>query len=78
MASGITFYRSRKRLSQAALAEALGVDGGTMSRIEAGAMIPTAEQVDRLSELLGCPPPYLFSKHILAEVADRARSEATS
>jgi transcriptional regulator with XRE-family HTH domain len=77
--TGIRFYRGRKGLSQAAVAETLGLDGGAMSRLETGGLIPTAEQVDKLVELLGVPPTYLFSKHILAEVAERARAaEAAS
>lgn len=72
--SGIGFYRKRKGLSQAVLAEKLGLDGGTMSRLESGDMIPSAVQVDRLVELLGVPPSYLWSKHVLAEVAERARA----
>jgi transcriptional regulator with XRE-family HTH domain len=77
-ATGLTFYRKRKGLTQADIAAALSIDGGTMSRLESGDLIPTAAQVDKLVELLEVPPPHLFSKHILAEVAERAQLEAAS
>lgn len=73
--TGVTFYRGRKAVKQAELAEQIGTDPGRMSRIEAGAEIPTAEEVDRLADLLEVPPSRLFSKHVLAEVAERARAE---
>lgn len=72
--TGISFYRKRKGLTQLALGNELGIDDGTMARIENGHHIPTAPQVDKLVEVLEVPPSYLFSKHILAEVAERARS----
>lgn len=75
-ATGIRFYRERKKLSQASVAEQLGLDGGAMSRLENGTLIPSAAEVDKLVGLLGVPPTYLFSKHILAEVAERARASA--
>jgi len=76
-ATGVRFYRGRRGLSQATVADALGLDGGAMSRLETGDLIPTAGQVDRLVELLGVPPTYLFSKHILAEVVERDRATKT-
>jgi transcriptional regulator with XRE-family HTH domain len=71
--SGIRFYREKKQLRQADVAAALGTSEPRMSRIEQGQEIATAEEVDKLVALLGVPPPYLFSEHILAEIADRAR-----
>lgn len=76
--TGLVYYRKRKRLTQAVVATRLGVDAGVMSRLEAGSMIPTSVQVDTLVEVLGVPPSYLFSKHILAEVAERSQAEAAS
>lgn len=76
--TGVGYYRKRKNLTQAHVAEKLNVDGGTMSRLEAGDLIPTSAQVDSLVELLGVPPSYLFSVHILAEVLERAREAAAS
>jgi transcriptional regulator with XRE-family HTH domain len=77
-ASGIAFYRGRKGLKQAELATALGLAGPQMSDMENGSRIPTPEQVDKLVELLEVPPTYLFSKHVLAEVAERSRAEAAT
>ena len=74
MSTGIGFYRKRKGLTQAAVAEALDIDGGSMSRLESGESIPTAAQVDKLVELLEVPPGFLFSKNVLAEIAERSRA----
>lgn len=72
--TGLAHYRDRKGLTQARVAELLGIDAGQMSRMEAGQLIPTAEQIDKLVALLDVTPNYLFSKHILAEVAERTRA----
>lgn len=74
--TGVQYYRQRKGLSQTALAGRLRIDGARMSRIESGETIPTAAEIDKLVKLLGIPPSHLFSTHILAEVADRARGRA--
>ena len=71
--SGIKFYREKKQLRQSDVAAALGTSEPRMSRIETGQEIPTAAEVDKLVALLGVPPPFLFSEHILAEVAERVR-----
>ncbi len=76
--TGIAFYRGRKGLKQAELAAAIGLNGPQMSELENGARIPTPQQVDQLVELLGVPPTYLFSKHLLAEVVERSRAESAS
>jgi len=73
--SGIEFYRKQKGLKQAEVATTLGTTEARMSRIELGQEIPTAAEVDKLVELLEVPPPYLFSRHLLNEIADRARAE---
>lgn len=73
--SGIEYYRKQRGLTQAQVAAELGTTEARMSRIELGQEIPTAGEVDKLVALLETPPPYLFSKHILNEVADRARAE---
>lgn len=78
MTTGLNYYRDRKGLTQVALAKQLAIDPTHLSKMEQGHVIPTPEQVDRLVELLEVPPTYLFSKHILAEVAERARAEAAS
>lgn len=77
-ATGIRYYRERAGLKQTELAERLGVDSAVMSKIESGVQVPTVEQVDRIAEVLGTTPALLWSKHILAEVAERARAELAS
>ncbi len=74
MATGVGYYRKLKGLTQLALAQRLGIDDGAMSRLETGSWIPTAKQVDELVDALGVPPSRLFSRHILDEVAERARA----
>jgi len=76
--TGVRYYRQRKKLSQAALAERLRIDGGRMSRIESGDAVPSAAEVDKLVRILGVPPSHLFSMHLLAEVADRTRAKVAS
>ena len=71
--SGIRFYREKKGHRQADLATHLGTNEPRMSRIETGQEIPTADEVDKLVVALGVPPPYLFSEHILSEIANRSR-----
>lgn len=75
--SAIRYYREKVGLTQAELAKKLDVDPGTMSKLEAGILIPTTEQVDRIATLLETTPALLWSKHILAEVAARARALAS-
>ncbi|HEV8670961.1 MAG TPA: helix-turn-helix transcriptional regulator [Candidatus Limnocylindria bacterium] len=72
--SGIEFYRKRKTLRQVDVATAIGTTEARMSRIELGQEIPTADEVDKIVELLGVPPSYLFSKNVLSEIAERARA----
>lgn len=71
--SGLAHYRQRKKLSQAQLARAVGVPQEYVSRMETGDMIPKAVVLDKLCKALGVTPNLLFSGHILAEVAERAR-----
>ena len=70
--TGLEFYRKRKKLRQLDVANAIGTTEPRMSRIEMGQEIPTAEEVDKLVALLEVPPPYLFSKYVLAEIAERS------
>jgi transcriptional regulator with XRE-family HTH domain len=76
--TGVRYYREVAGLKQAELAERLGTDPGRMSRIETGAEIPTPAEIDKLVEALQIPPTYLFSKHVLAEVAERSRAAAAT
>jgi transcriptional regulator with XRE-family HTH domain len=70
--TGIGYYRQKKRLRQADVANVLGTDTGRMSRIESGSEIPTADEVDKLVALLEVPPGYLFDKDILSHIAKKA------
>lgn len=73
--TGVGFYRHRKGIKQADLARLIGTDPGRMSRIESGAEIPSAIEVDRLVSNLDVPPTWLFSTTLLREIADRARAD---
>lgn len=72
--SGLAHYRQRKQLSQAQFARAIGVPQEYVSRMETGDMVPRAAVLDKMCEVLEVQPQLLFSKHILAEVAERARA----
>jgi len=76
--SGIEYYRKSKGLTQAQVAATLETTEARMSRIELGQEIPTAAEIDKLVELLETPPTYLFSRHILNEVAERARASSAA
>lgn len=73
-ATSIPHYRDRKGLTQLKLAQAIGVDEATMSKIENGIVVPSAEQVDRIAETLDAIPSQLWHKTMLAVVAERARA----
>lgn len=72
--TSIPHYRERAGLTQAKLAESIGVDIPTMSKIENAIQVPTADQVDKISEKLGTIPTVLWTKAMLALVAERARA----
>lgn len=72
--TSIPHYRDRKGLTQAKLAESIGVDIPTMSKIENAIHIPTPEQVDAIAEKLDAIPTQLWSKGMLAVVAERSRA----
>jgi transcriptional regulator with XRE-family HTH domain len=54
-------HRRRKKLSQAALAEMLGVEQPTVQRWETGKRQPDLEQISNLANALGVAPGELFS-----------------
>ncbi len=70
--SGLSYYRALRKVTQAALAIDTKIEVSRLSRIEVGDLIPNAAEVDAISDALETPPTRLFSKHILAEVAERA------
>jgi ribosome-binding protein aMBF1 (putative translation factor) len=49
----IAFARKAKKLTQAQLADAMGVDQAVISRWESGKVSPNAENLAKLKELLG-------------------------
>jgi transcriptional regulator with XRE-family HTH domain len=74
--TSIPHYRDRKGLTQLKLAQAIGIDEAVMSKIENGIVVPTPEQVDAIAEKLDAQPTLLWSKGMLAVVAERARETA--
>lgn len=72
--SGLAHYRQRKSLSQRELGELLSIPQEYISRMESGTQIPTAEQLDKICNALEVTPNLIFSRHILAEIAERARA----
>jgi transcriptional regulator with XRE-family HTH domain len=60
-------------LTQAKLAEAIGVTEPVMSQIENAILVPTPEQVDKIAAKLDTIPSNLWSKGMLSVVAERAR-----
>lgn len=51
--------RSRLGLKQSDIAEALGVEDGTVSRIETGAQLPSIERLDAIAQILKVSLPEL-------------------
>ena len=52
---------SEKRISQAALARAIGVSKETISQYAKGGIIPNADRLVKLAEFFGVSPEYLFT-----------------
>lgn len=71
-ATGMAYYRKKAGLTQVALAKAIGTDEPRLIRIEKAVEIPTEEEVDKLVDLLGVPPSYIFDKRILDVIASRS------
>lgn len=59
---GLRRLREKAGLTQAALAEALGVDRTTVATWEGGRAFPRAELLPGLARLLGCEIGELFEK----------------
>lgn len=53
-------YRKQKGLTQAQLAELVNIDGKHISCIENGKNFPSADLIDRLSNVLNVAPKELF------------------
>ena len=61
-------YRGQKNLTQAALAEAIGVAQGYVSDLEAGKRTPRVGRIAKIAEVLGVPPSYLMDTQHLAAI----------
>ena len=65
MANGISNrlhdFRSERGLTQAALAEMVGVSRKTINTVENGVFVPSALLALRLARALGCPVEAIFS-----------------
>lgn len=53
--------RMRRGMSQAALAEAIGVDSSTVAKWESGGVYPRAQLLPQLAEILSCTIDELFA-----------------
>jgi putative transcriptional regulator len=65
MAEGLSnrlhYLRSERGLTQAALAERVGVSRKTINTVENGVFVPSALLALRLARALGCPVEAIFS-----------------
>ncbi len=61
-------YRTQQKLTQAALAKAIGVAQGYVSDLEAGKRTPRIGRLAKIAEVLGVPPSYLMDTQHLATI----------
>ncbi|CAG0949346.1 hypothetical protein MTYP_00091 [Methylophilaceae bacterium] len=66
----IAVRRKAKGLTQAQLAEALGIEKETVSRIETGAISTTLSRLAQTAEILECPVSALFPMSLNSAPAD--------
>lgn len=59
--SNIKTARKRLGMTQSQMAEALGIENPTVSRIETGAQLPSVERLDEIANLLKVSLPTLLS-----------------
>lgn len=69
----IAVRRKAKGLTQAQVAEIMGVEKETVSRMENGVISPTLPRLQQIAEILECSPGDLFRTGP-ANAADHARS----
>lgn len=60
LANRIRVYRAERRISQAELAEAIGVSRKTISTIEVGRFVPSTIIALKLAEYFGVPVEEIF------------------
>jgi transcriptional regulator with XRE-family HTH domain len=69
----LRYHRMAKLISQQELGLKIGEDQSTVSRLETGMLVPTAEQLAKLCKALKLKPAELFTRPILEECARRAK-----
>ncbi len=62
--------RKKQKITQEKLAELVNLDTSSISNIENGKYYPTAENLDKILNVLGISPEDLFSFSHLAELDD--------
>ena len=63
----LKFYRKRLRLTQMALAKAVGYSEGFISKLESGRIKPRKDQACEISLVLSVPPDRVFPELFKAE-----------
>jgi transcriptional regulator with XRE-family HTH domain len=76
LGSRIAEARHRRKMTQAQLAEAVGIDARSMQRIEAGRTAPSLERLRAIAEVVGVSPGKLMDAS--ARMASRARDQPTT
>lgn len=66
--------RRSRRLSQKDIADLIGTDQSTVSRLERGNLIPTRPQLARLAKALKCRPEDLFDRMTIAILVERQKA----
>ena len=67
----LRYERTARRQSQLALAREARLTQPALSMIERGVLIPTAEQLERLSEVFSIPPAELLKEVVVVEASRR-------
>ncbi len=65
----------RDGMSQAELAEQLGLSREIISYLENGTRQPTLEQLQKLSDYFGCPVVYFYSDQRIARIKSAYRTD---
>lgn len=68
--SSIRFWRERAGLSQAALAQQLGIRPDRLSRYETGDALPDLSEVEAIAKALGVTVASLYSENTLRAIAE--------
>ncbi len=72
LGEAIKFFRQRRKLAQASVAEMLGVDKGNVSRYESGDQAPEFDRLVKLAEILDVRLSELFALAEGGEAAPRS------